>query len=302
MKPNRLLLTIGILLAVIFGLWLCVFQVRKSEVAVLTTFDKITATETNAGAHLKWPPPIQMVHKFDRRIQNFEDKYDESLTADGFNLMNMVYVGWQISDAAAFFPKFKNGSIGEAEKTLEELVRNAKKAVIGTNLLSNFVSTDEQQLKIAEIEGQILKLVQDQVNTNNYGMRLEFLGFKRLGFPESVTQEVLKQMQSERQLRSSSITSDGEREASKIKSAADSSGAQTVNRAAAEAMRIKGEGLAEAAKSFAVFEQEPEFANFLLTLDALELSLKSKATLVFDGNNVPFNAFKGISTNLSNLK
>src|SRR5882724_8011659 len=103
MKPNRLLLTIGIVLAIIFTLWLCVYQVRISEVAVITTFGRITATETQPGAHFKLPPPIQLVHKFDQRIQNFEDKYEESPTQEGNMIMSMVYVGWKVSDGAAFY-------------------------------------------------------------------------------------------------------------------------------------------------------------------------------------------------------
>ena len=54
---------------------------RKTEVAVVTTFGKPTRTNTEPGAYFKLPWPIQKVHKFDQRIQNFEDKYDESLHA-----------------------------------------------------------------------------------------------------------------------------------------------------------------------------------------------------------------------------
>ena len=60
------------------------------------------------------------------------------------------------------------------------------------------------------------------------------------------------------------------------------------------------EAQAEAAKSFAVFQQNPELANFLLSLNALELSLKDRATLIFDQHSQPFNLFQGYSTNLLN--
>ena len=42
MKRNVLTLVIGAVLVVIFALLLFVFQVRKSEVAVVTTFGRIT--------------------------------------------------------------------------------------------------------------------------------------------------------------------------------------------------------------------------------------------------------------------
>ncbi len=99
MKRNVLTVVIGAVLIVIFALLLFVFQVRQSEVAVVTTFGKPVQNITEPGAYFKWPWPIQKVYKFDQRVQNFEDKYSENLTADQINLLTSVYVGWKISDA-----------------------------------------------------------------------------------------------------------------------------------------------------------------------------------------------------------
>jgi membrane protease subunit HflC len=300
MKRTPFIILIVALLIVIFGSILFFVQVRKSTVVVITTFGKPTRTLSEPGLYVKLPPPIQQAYVFDQRVQNFEDKFDQALTADNYNLLTMVYVGWKISDPQAFFPKFANGSISEAEKKLEGLLRSAKSAVVGRHPLSDFVSTDEKQLKFAEIEQEILGIVQKQVNEKNYGIEMEFLGIKKLGFPESVTQEVFKRMTSERQVLSSKIQYEGESEAAKIKSSADSKSAELVANAEAEATRIRGEGQAEAAKSFAVFQQNPELANFLLSLNALEASLKDRSTLIFDQHSQPFNLFQGFSTNLLN--
>jgi membrane protease subunit HflC len=302
MKSNPLTITIGALLILIFGLLLFVFQVRKSEIAVITTFGKPTSTKSTPGADFKWPWPIQKVYKFDQRIQNFEDKYDESMTVDNYPLITMVYVGWKISDPQAFFPKFANGSISEAEKTLEGLVRSAKSAVIGKHPLSDFVSTNEKQLKFVDIEKEILTIIQSQVNAKNYGIEMEYLGVKKMGFPESVTQEVFKRMTSERQVLISKTQNEGEAEATRIRSAADSKSAEMLANADSEATKIKGQGQEEAAKSFPVFQKNPDLAIFLLNLNAMELSLKSRSTLIFDQHTQPFNLFQGYSTNLTNPK
>jgi modulator of FtsH protease HflC len=273
--------------------------VRKSEVAVVTTFGKVTDTVTNAGFGIKLPWPVQKVYKFDQRIQNFEDKYDESLTADSYNLLTMVYVGWKIDDPQSFFPKFASGSIPVAEKTMEGLVRSAKSAVIGRHPLSDFVSTDEKQLKFVEIENEILKIVQDQVNAKNYGIRMEYLGIKKLGFPESVTQEVFKRMTSERQVLASKTQFEGEAEANRIRSAAESKSAEILANAGAEATRIIAQGQAEAAKSYAVFQQNPEFANFVLDIAAMDL-LTNRTTLILDQHTPPLNLLQGgYTTNLT---
>ena len=108
MKRNITTLVIGAVLIVIFALLLFTFQVRQSEIAVVTTFGKTTAviTEPRSFPFFKLPRPIQKVYKFDQRIQNFEDKFSENLTADNNNLLTSVYVGWRISDAKAFYPRF----------------------------------------------------------------------------------------------------------------------------------------------------------------------------------------------------
>src|SRR5436309_12074714 len=131
MKRTPITLIIGALLLVIAALLLFTFQVRKSEVAVVTTFGKPTRPITEPGAYFKWPWPIQNVYKFDQRVQNFEDKLTEGMTRDSFNLLTSVYVGWKITEPKTFFPKFASGSIPEAEKVLEGLLRSAKSAVMG---------------------------------------------------------------------------------------------------------------------------------------------------------------------------
>jgi len=302
MKRNPLTITIGALLVVIFGVLLFFIQVRKSTVVVITTFGKPTRTLPEPGLYLKWPWPIQQAYTFDQRIQNFEDKFDQALTEDSYNLLTLVYVGWKIKDPQAFFPKFANGSIPAAERAMEGLVRSAKSAVIGRHPLSDFVSTDEKQLKFEAIESEILTIIQDQVNKKDYGIELDYLGIKKLGFPESVTQEVFKRMTSERQVLISRTQFEGESEAAKIRSSADSKSAEMLANADAEATRIKGQGQAQAAESFAIFQRNPPLANFLLNLNAMELSLKDRATLIFDNHTQPFNLFQGYSTGLTNPK
>lgn len=298
MKRNLLTILVGVLLIIIFALLLFVFQVRTSQVAVITTFGKPTgAPLTEPGAYLKWPWPIQQVHTFDQRIQNFDDKLEPALTADNYSLLTMVYVGWKISNPTEFFPKFRDGSITEAERTLENIVRSAKSAVVGKHPLSDFVSTDEKQLKFAEIEKEMLAIIQSQVNSKGYGIEMEYLGVKKLGFPESVTAEVFKRMTSERQVLISKTQYDGEAKASNIRSEADRKSAEMVYDAEAAATKIRGEGQAQAAQYFAVFDKNPALANFLLELNALDLSLKDRATLIFDQHTQPFNLLQGAATN-----
>ena len=302
MKRNTLTLVIGAVLILIFALLLFTFQVRKSEVAVVTTFGDPTRPITQPGLYLKWPWPIQRVYRFDQRIQVFEDKFTEGLTADNNNLLTMVFVGWRITDPKTFFPKFVDGSISAAERTLEGIVSNAKGAVVGKHNLSDFVNADAKQLKFDAIENDIKTLVQAQLKANDCGIEIAFLGIKKLGLPESVSQTVFDRMTSERKVLADKLQFEGEAEAQKIKSTADRQAAEALANAEAESTRIKGEGEAKAAELLPVFEKNPTLANFELRLKALEQSLSERATLIFDQRTPPFDLFQGFVTNRSSSK
>ena len=82
--------------------------------------------------------PIQSVNRFDQRVQIFESKYSESYTADRTILMSSVYVGWRISDARAFFPKFYGGGVTAAQGSLlERMLRSATLNAVGRHNLSD---------------------------------------------------------------------------------------------------------------------------------------------------------------------
>ena len=300
MKRNVLSIAVGALLIFIVGLLLFVYQVRKSEVVVVTRFGNPTRNVVEPGPHWRLPWPIENVHRFDQRVQNFEDKFTEGLTADNFNLLTSVYVGWQITNAAEFFPRFAGGAepIAEAEKTLDRMLGNAKAAIVGKHPLADFLSPVGEGNKFVDIEKEIQAVVESQVQANNYGLKIVFLGVKKLGLPENVTQQVFDRMQSERKVLTEKSQSEGEAEAQRIRSEADRKAQELLANAESEATQIRGKGEAEAAKSLAEFQKNPELANFIFRLTALENSLKDKSTLIFDQRTPPFDLFRGISTNL----
>jgi len=90
MKKNAITLVIAAVLLVIFALLLFTFQVRQSEVVVVSTFNKPTDTITSAGLYFKWPWPVQSLNRFDQRVQTFEDSFREIPTSDKSMLLMSV--------------------------------------------------------------------------------------------------------------------------------------------------------------------------------------------------------------------
>ena len=81
---------------------------------------------------------------------------------------------------------------------------------------------------------------------------------------------------------------EGDAEARKIKAEADRKSTELISQAEAKETEILGQAEAEASKYLAVFDQNPEFAAFVLRLRAIEAALKDRTTLILDQQTPPF--------------
>ena len=123
-------------------------------------------------------------------------------------------------------PRFAGSAnpISAAETLLDQWLGNAKTAVVGKHPLSDFISTSDNGAAFLAIEKEILDGIQSQIRTNNLGLQVEFLGIKRLQLPESVSQSVFDRMTSERKVLADRFQYEGEAEAQRIRSDAETQG------------------------------------------------------------------------------
>jgi membrane protease subunit HflC len=283
------LVTGGILLLIFASILFC-FQVRQSEVAVVTTFGKYSRTISEPGLRFKMPWPIQKVYKFDNRLQNFERKFEQTTTGDAKPLIIEVYIGWKISDPAIFLERF-NGDVLKAQQNLESLVRDAKNSVIGQHPFSDLISPREEELKFDDIEEEIASAIRAEAK-DGYGIEVAFAGIKQLGLPQSNTQKVFERMREDRQRLVKRYQGEGERQAMEIRARADAESKRILNEARAKAIEIEGDAEAQANEHYKVFQQNPELAELLLGLEALEAATKEKTTIVADPSTPPFNLLR----------
>jgi membrane protease subunit HflC len=286
MKRSPLTLSVAFILIVIFGLLLFVYEVRKSEAALVLRFGKIDRVKTEPGPALRWPWPIEKVYKLDQRIQSFEGKYEQFKLPDQNIIFLSLNVGFRVEDPALFYRRYK-GSVPDAERQLEDVVRSAKNEVAGQHPFSDFVSTDIKQTKFDQIEEQILQKVRKQVEQNSYGVDVKFIQIRKIGLPESVTANVFERMTSERNFYTSMVQAEGQKRASDIRSEADSKSSIMLSDADAQALTIQGDAEAQAMKSLALLQQNPALAAFLMQISSLQQLLKEKTTLVLDSSSSP---------------
>ena len=295
MKQNNITLVTSGVLLLIFLCMLFTFQVRQTEVAVVTTFGRFSHSVTNAGFQWRLPWPVQKVYWFDNRLQTFETKIDQPITQDQISLLISVYVGWRITDPKLFLESF-NGDITKAEQTLEPIARNAQNGRIGQHRFGDLISTNQADLKFDQIENEMFDAMQ-ALTKSSYGLAIETLGIKQINLPESITTTVFERMKKERETLVATYQSEGDREGKNIKAKADNAASDILARANADREIIIGQAEQKAAAYYAVFEQKPELAKFLFDLKAVEQSLKEHSSLILGPQTPPFNLLNGATNN-----
>ena len=281
---------LGVIVAAILLVAVFSFQLNQTESAVVTTFGRPTQV-TEPGLHFRWPFPFQRIYRFDHRIRCFEGgsgKLEETMTADGQNILVGIYVNYKISDAKQFFVTMEH--LTKAEADLNSWMRGFKNAAFGQYRFNQVINVDPKQMKLNEIQDKIR--VDLAKRASEFGMEVVSVGINTINVPKSISEKVFERMIQERQRAAAERLAEGDREAKNIRIKADSRKAILLADAEAAAKEIRAKGDAEAAQYYAVFKQNPELAEFLRKLDSLRSVMKNRTTLVLDTDVAPFNLFK----------
>ncbi len=289
MKNIAITIFIVLILAVLC-IYLITFQVREIETALVATFGKAADQDEikKPGWYFKWPAPIQQIYKFDSRMRVFEADLGETTTKGAVPIIVNTYIVWRISEPLAFFNANEHGSIREAQRKLLSHINDTQNRIIGRHAFGEFVNSDPAQIKFPNIEEEMLKELQQTVAGAKYGIEIKTLGIKQLKVSEDVSKKVFDRMKAERNRRTERTIAEGNAEATKIKTDADSIKTELLAAAEARAKAIMATGDAEAAKYYKMLEEEPELAIFLRNIEALKQTLKERTTIVIPADAEPF--------------
>lgn len=295
--PTMLL---GVVVAVILLIAVFSYQLNQTESAVVTTFGSPAAV-TDPGLHFRWPFPFQKIYKFDHRIRCFEGgsgKIEETMTADGQNILVGIFINYRISAVEKFFRTLED--MTKDEERLNSLMRSAKNATFGQYKFSQVINTKPELMKLNEIQDRIKAALEK--DTAEYGIEIVSVGINTINVPERITDKVFDRMIEDRKLVADRYLAEGTVRASEIRNDADQKKAVMLAKAEAEAREIRAQGDAEAATFYAVFRENPELAEFLRKLDSLRLIMRNQTTLVLDTNVAPFDLLKPGSEVLGPVK
>ena len=272
-----------IFLAIVFVVAnLAFYTVDETETAVLTQFGRPLAAITKPGLYTKWPDPIQTVQRFNKRLQVFTPQQAEYLTADKKAIRVETYVAWQLTDPLQFLVSV--GDKSGAEIRLADIVNAGLGQVLGQYELAALVTTQAEQFKLPEL---IRRVTQDgDRRAQGYGMQVANVEVKLLNFPDANRQAVFARMKAEREKIARQYRSEGSEEAAKIRAEAERQQKVWLSEAYAKAEQLRGEGDAEAMQIYAAaFGQDPEFYQFVRTLESYGKFVDEKTTIVLPADS-----------------
>ena len=271
-----------VLLLVIIGAS-SLYTVKENEYACTFRFSQIVNTEDAAGLYFKIPF-IDSVKKFPKTTMLYDIPPSEVLTSDKKNMTVDCYILWNISDAQKFYQSV--GTTAEAESRMNAITYNALKTAMGTLAQSDIINMNDGAER-NEIYESIAAIV--DAETVKYGVHVEDVKIKQFDLPGSNLEAVYQRMISERNQMAEKYTADGNKEATEIRSRVDKDVNIMISDAEAEAAKLVAEGEAEYMKKLAEAydsEDEKEFYEFILALDALEKSLTgSDKTIILDADS-----------------
>ena len=274
------------LLIIILAIFGFTFTVREGSSAIVSRFGKIRQVCLDAGLYFKLPYPIDRVISLDMRSQVMDSGYTETLTNDKRNIILQTYTVWRIEDPKLFYTSI--GDMTVANKYLNDLLANGKNGVMGAFELSSLVSTNEEDIHLTEIENGILDAIRDKASTS-YGVHVESVKVKRLSLPYANVESVFEQMSTDRQKYVTQLLAEGERDATIIRSQADTDAAQIIASGQMEAAAIEAETERQVSELYlTAYQENPELFTMLRQLSALDGNVSDKTTLVLKSDESPF--------------
>ena len=294
MRPLLLI----VIIALVLGLaCTCLFAVDQTEFAIVKRFGEAVRTCIEPGLGVKWPWPVDTVVRFDNRLMVLEnpgpdEPAKEYLTQDeqagiGKNVMVTTYTCWRIKPDADSVLTFLEtmGNRASAEARLGDVVVSEFGAALGRNDFSVLISTDESQRGWPEFMEKIRDRCCQRVETD-YGIEIVDIGIQRLNFPDQNRRNVFDRMRAERETIASRYRSEGEEQATAIRAKANREKEEILAEANKQAEITRGRADAEAARVYAqAYSQDPEFYEFLRTLEAYEQTFDEKTVAILSADS-----------------
>jgi len=254
--------------------------VDETEQIVILQFGKPVRTITEPGLNWKFPAPFQTANSFEKRLLQYDVPPEEILSRDKKSLIIDNYVRWKITDPLLFLQTVK--AIPTAKTRLDDIVYSELRQELGTHDMVEII-TESRELIMNKVT------IASNEETSKYGIKIIDVRIRRVDLPQQNEASIYARMEAERKRQANKFRSEGEEEAQKIRAATDRDKTVILAEAYKTAQKIRGEGEAIALDIYATsFSKDPEFYEFLKTLETYEKIIDDKTTLVLPADSKLF--------------
>jgi membrane protease subunit HflC len=283
---NRIGFIVTSLLVLLALLSSMLFVVDQRQFGVVYAFGQIKEVITNPGLNFKLPPPFQNVSYLDKRLLTLDSVDTEPmLTAEKQRVVIDWYVRWRISDPSQYI---RNVGLDETAgaNQLNRVVRNAIQEEVNRFTVRELLAAKREQI-MSDVKAEVLTAVK---GAKPWGVDIVDVRITRADYVEAITESVYRRMEAERKRVANELRSTGFAEGEKIRADADRQREVVVANAYRDAQKVKGEGDAQAASTYAeAFGRDPQFAQFYRSLEAYKASFSKKSdVLVVDPSGSEF--------------
>lgn len=252
-----------------------VFVISEGQRGIVFQFSKIKRESSTGemkifepGLHFKIPF-IETVRKMDARIQTLDEAPDRFVTSEKKDLMVDSFVKWRIIDFSTYFLR-TSGSIDNARALLKQKVNNGIRTEFGNRTIKDIVSGDRSTIMDQALESAAS-------SREDLGIEVIDVRIKAINLPTEVSNSIYERMRAERTAVAKEHRSQGQEQSEIIRATIDGKVTVMLATAQKEALEMRGDGDAVAAKIYAdAYKQDAEFYNFYRSLEAYENSFNSK--------------------------
>jgi membrane protease subunit HflC len=294
---TKILLLIGAGLIVLLVLADAVYIVSETNQVIITQFgEPIGGAISTAGMHFKLPF-IQKTHYFEKRWLEWDGDANQIPTKEKKFIWMDTYARWRISDPLIFFQRVRDER--GAQSRLDDIIDGETRNVIAKYDLIEIVRSSNRIMEltdeaiiletsevIAKIEvgrEKIAQMILENASkiTPQFGVELRDVRVKRINYVDEVQQKVFDRMIAERKRIASKYRSEGDGKSAEIRGQKEKELKRIQSEAYRKAQEIKGKADAEATRIYAqAYNQDPEFYQFMKTLETYRASLDSETWLV----------------------
>jgi len=285
MSLHRSIISLIIALGLLIVISQSVGVVQQGQMGVRLRAGSVTDTGLQPGLHFRLPFIGRIVGLDDHWITLDSEHQNggrlKLVSADGKNLEAGYAAIWQISDPAAFCRVTGCDESSGARRINDAL----------TPMLEKLFAGHTAAELLADKDGALTKDLPASLTTQLQvlGVTVQAVYITALTLPHDQLTNIYERMRTAQSDKAAQIRTQGTADADAIRNKADQQRAAMLAQADIQAQKIRGKAQAEATAVYArTYQQDPEFFNFYLRLQAYKRTIKNDNSVIVLGTDSGF--------------